>query len=233
MHKKSNDQIGLSEFYILFWKLDAKNRLVKIANMNPVERYETKYAECFYPDNGAPVISFRMAIGTPIIKERAGHAGHHGKPLYALSNRASCVHGRATLCPARSITNFRKHITTETIDEINDEMFHASGTDARTDNNNNEDNGETKNNDNKNNNHNDPSNPTPPESDSESPEAPKPLKNPGALMHDAICAPANIKYPTDVNWLNEALEKLEAMIDALQTQGYYLPKTRTYRQKAR
>ena len=42
-----------------------------------------------------------------------------------------------------------------------------------------------------------------------------------------------IKYPTDINLLNEAREKLEGMIDALHPRGYATDKPRTYRRKAR
>ena len=58
-------------------------------------------------------------------------------------------------------------------------------------------------------------------------------ENAGELLLDATCAPANIKYPTDINLLNEAREKLEDMIDALHPIGYATDKPRTYRRKAR
>lgn len=58
--------------------------------------------------------------------------------------------------------------------------------------------------------------------------------NHGHLILDATCAPADIRYPTDLSLLNEAREKLEAIIDTL-----YEPlkdkanKPRTYRINAR
>jgi hypothetical protein len=60
-----------------------------------------------------------------------------------------------------------------------------------------------------------------------------PPSNSGKLIVDATVVPADIKYPTDVNLLDEAREKSEQIIDAL-----YVPlrgkeqKPRTYRQKA-
>lgn len=36
--------------------------------------------------------------------------------------------------------------------------------------------------------------------------------NKGTLTLDATCAPANIRYPQDISLLNEAREKLEAII---------------------
>jgi len=52
-------------------------------------------------------------------------------------------------------------------------------------------------------------------------------------MLDATCAPAYIAYPTDINLLNEAREKLEAMIDTLHPHTDDIRKPRTYRRNAR
>jgi hypothetical protein len=40
-------------------------------------------------------------------------------------------------------------------------------------------------------------------------------QNRGKLLIDATCAPADIKYPTDIGILNEAREKTEKIIDSL------------------
>ena len=56
--------------------------------------------------------------------------------------------------------------------------------------------------------------------------------NEGDLIVDSTCAPQNIKYPQDINLLNEARENLEKMIDGLHDPKDGL-KPRTYRQKAR
>lgn len=61
-----------------------------------------------------------------------------------------------------------------------------------------------------------------------------PPQNDGRLIVDATVAPADIKYPTDVNLLNEAREKTEAIIDRLHEPLRGLEvKVRTYRQRAR
>lgn len=60
------------------------------------------------------------------------------------------------------------------------------------------------------------------------------LKNDGVLMFDATCAPADIRYPTDISLLNEAREKLEAMIDKVyENSNHAEKKPRTYRKIAR
>ena len=57
-------------------------------------------------------------------------------------------------------------------------------------------------------------------------------KNSGTLIIDATCAPQNIKYPQDINLLNEAREKLEKLIKKIcKEQNWYVP--RTYRKQAR
>ncbi len=66
-------------------------------------------------------------------------------------------------------------------------------------------------------------------------EPPPVAKNQGQLMLDATCAPADIRYPTDLGLLNEAREQTEKMIDELykQLQDDLKQKPRTYRQQAR
>lgn len=64
------------------------------------------------------------------------------------------------------------------------------------------------------------------------------LQNPtgtrGTLMLDATCAPADIKYPTDLHLLNHAREILESIIDTLHRPLVgVLEKPRTYRNQAR
>ena len=67
--------------------------------------------------------------------------------------------------------------------------------------------------------------------DGDGPE--KGSKNKGHLIVDATVAPSDIKYPTDLDLLNEAREKSEALIDMLYVPGKGKVKPRTYRQKAR
>jgi len=61
-------------------------------------------------------------------------------------------------------------------------------------------------------------------------EAPK---NKGKLIVDATIAPSNIKYPTDLDLLNDSREISEKLIDNLYQAGHFDQKPRTYRQIAR
>lgn len=49
------------------------------------------------------------------------------------------------------------------------------------------------------------------------PEAPEPT-NAGTILMDATCAPADIKYPTDLNLVNDARELTERLINQLRKQ---------------
>ncbi|MCK9905292.1 IS5 family transposase, partial [Frankia sp. Cpl3] len=61
-----------------------------------------------------------------------------------------------------------------------------------------------------------------------------PAPNEGTLLLDATCAPADVAYPTDLDLLNDAREKLEAIIDTLHEPVVgKVAKPRTYREKAR
>lgn len=81
---------------------------------------------------------------------------------------------------------------------------------------------------------NNPDDPTPPDGGGSSSDdsAPGESDNAGTVILDATCVPQNIRYPQDVNLLNEARENLEDMVDFLCAKfGYYTP--RMYRQNAR
>jgi len=57
--------------------------------------------------------------------------------------------------------------------------------------------------------------------------------NKGKLIVDATIAPSNIKYPTDLDLLNDSREISEQLIDKLYSNGQYGQKPRTYRRLAR
>jgi hypothetical protein len=70
------------------------------------------------------------------------------------------------------------------------------------------------------------------DSDDEPPSNSGDFENRGELIVDSTCAPQNIKYPQDLNLLNEARENLEKMIDKLHDPAEGV-KARTYRKQAR
>jgi len=208
-----NNQISIQEFISPFGKLDPENRWVKISEMIPWEQLEPRYAETFCEDNGAPAIPFRMAMGTLLLKQVTENSDDE-----VLANITENpyhqffigLHEYTTKPPftQRQITNFRKRMPQELIDEINELIFNPSDK-------------------------NDPPN-TPPPTDDELENEPLEAlpANEGTLLFDATCAPANISYPTDVNLLNEARIITEEIIDTLHPHTESKRKPRTYRQKA-
>ena len=55
----------------------------------------------------------------------------------------------------------------------------------------------------------------------------------GRVIYDATACPQDIAYPTDLNLLNDAREKLEELIDHIYTKELHQVKPRTYREVAR
>ena len=218
-----NQQITLTEFIFPYGKLDPTNRWVKIADMIPWEKYEKRYAEQFCEDNGAPAVPFRMAMGTLIIKQRTGHSDDETLQNIMENPYLQYLIGlheftQETPFSLRSITNFRKYIPQEMINDLNEELFRPKS---------------------KNNNEDDNNSSSPPSSDNSKPQpsdkaiSPTIPSNQGEILIDATCTPANIAYPTDINLLNEAREKLEEIIDVLHSHTSDKIKPRTDRTEAR
>lgn len=65
------------------------------------------------------------------------------------------------------------------------------------------------------------------------PETPAANGNMGTMILDATCSPSNIRFPQDFSLLNEAREKLDAMIDILHDPHSGKRRPRTYRKVLR
>jgi len=229
---KNDPRISIAEFNSPFGKLNPNNRWVQIADMIPWHTYEKRYAKRFCPDNGAPAIKFRMALGTLIIKQMTKHSDD--EVLQDIIENPYMqfligLHEFTMEAPfaQSSITNFRKYITPEMMAEINDELFRKLKK-INTDDDRSNDNDSNDNNPNSND-HPGGGNRTDGDDNDEPPRA----ANKGELLLDATCAPAYIAYPTDINLLNEAREKLETIIDTLHPHTAEPIKPRTYRRNAR
>jgi IS5 family transposase len=64
-------------------------------------------------------------------------------------------------------------------------------------------------------------------------ESTSPITHQGKLLIDATACPQDIRYPTDLNLLNDAREKSEELIDFLHAGCSTIKKPRTYREQAR
>jgi hypothetical protein len=224
MYKDNDIQMSLTECCTPLGKLNANNQWVKITNVIPWERFEPGYAKQCCEDNGALAIPFRMAMGALIIKQCTGHSDEETIQDIMEDPYLQCLirmHEFTTEAPfaASSMTNFRKYISLEVVNEINGYMFRSNPNNKNND----DDRNNTKSG--TNNTHNGVKPPanksqngnpkTETSIETQNIENEKLIPNSGTLLHDATCAPANIAYPTDINLPNEARGKLEKMIDAL------------------
>jgi hypothetical protein len=202
-------------------KLNANNRWVELAEIIPWSTIEKDYAGLFPSKLGTVAKPLRMALGSLIIKEKCGFTDRETVEQITENPYLQYFIGleKYQIEPpfdASLMVHFRKRLDKKTLNKINELICRGQQTKEPKD----------------------PDEPggtphtggAPPEQNSRSTER----TNKGKLLLDATCAPADIRYPTDLSLLNEAREKSEEIIDTLYHRDLSLRrKPRTYRQKAR
>ena len=205
--KQDRNQLMLEGFVTPFGKLAADNRWVKQAELTPWDYIEEAYAKNFSPNNGTPALSARIAYGAIYVSEKMKLTDRETVEYIAENPYIQYFLGlsefrQGELFDASMMVHFRKRFPAEVINEINLYMHGASAGIKE------------------------------PEEISEAEEAQEaaevaeafdenvegvhdPTTNKGKLLLDATCAPADIRYPSDISLLNEARENLEDMIDEL------------------
>lgn len=211
---ESRSQLEFENFYLPFnGKLDKLNRWVTLSRLIPWDEIEDKYSKMFSVKRGAPALPLRTALGALIIKERCGFTDEETvsqiieNPYLQLFLGFKEYRSEPPF-DSTMMVHFRKRISLDMMTEINDLIIKK-----------------TELNDVK-------------EEEKEEPEQEERVsenpKNKGVLIVDATCAPADIRYPTDISLLNEAREKLEAIIDKVYEHSNHTgKKPRTYREIAR
>lgn len=198
-----NQPIGL--------KMNPENRWVKKASAIPWEAIEEKYAKLFSSKTGMPAKPLRMALGSLLIQKQLGFSDRElveeitENPYLQYFIGLPGYQTEPPFVPSL-LVEFRKRLSADVLAEINEMIIDF----------------------------NKPNDPTPPDGGGSSSDdsAPGESDNAGTVVLDATCASQNIRYPQDVNLLNEARENLEYMVDFLCAKfGYYTP--RMYRQNAR
>ena len=213
MYRKSQKDLGLEEAFELPFEgqLCEENRWVVLSKLIPWSEFEAEYAQNFSEDMGATAKSFRIALGALIIKEKLGISDRETveqiqeNPYLQYFIGQKSYQNEAPFDPSMMV-HFRKRISPALLKKINRRIVQKSlGL-----------------------------NPEEP-STKKLEEAPKPKENRGRLLIDATVAPADIKYPTDVELLNQARKTTELIIDLLYKSLKDRPdkKPRTYRKKAR
>ena len=200
-------------------KLLADNRWVKLANEIPWAKIEEKYAKNFTKE-GPPAKPLRVALGALIIQTKCNYTDEETVEQIRENPYLQYFIGFTEYTVEKPfdsslMVHFRKRITAEMLCDINDMMF-TSKKESPSDDSDDHDksSGSSSSGDNK--------------------SCNKEEKKHGKLILDATCAPADIRYPTDVSLLNEAREKLEDIIDTLhQPLKGIEKKPRTDRKKAR
>ena len=218
--------------------LTNENRWVQLAQLVPWAEFESEYARGFSPTQGAPAKTFRVALGSLIIKERLGTSDEETVEQIRENPYLQYFlgfEGYSNTPPfdASMLVHFRKRLPLSLIGRVNERMVEramaqsqppfesATQSDQRTLSEN-------------------PDSRVVGESgnliEPETRQAQQPeVTNKGKLIIDASCAPADIHYPTDLGLLNSAREHTEAIIDELyaQVKDEVPKKPRTYRQNAR
>jgi len=193
-------------------KLSPDNRWVKMAALIPWDLLDSKYSEQFGRNKtGYPAKAARMALGSHIIKEKFGLSDEETVEHIKESPYLQWFIGLPAFTDkapfdASTMTWFRKRLTPEMLEEVNAYIIGSKKKDDDED------------------------SETGPNSEHGAVEE---SKNKGTLILDATCAPADIKYPTDVALLNTGREKLERMITELHGQTSQHKKPRTYKRIAR
>jgi len=213
MYRKDDaNQLQFEDFYLPFGgKLRSDNRWVILSKQIPWQQVEQEYSMNFsQSDTGNPAKSARIALGSLIIKERLATTDREtvlqiSENPYLQYFLGFSEYKDEVPFDHSLMTHFRKRFDKDTLAEINESIVRSALE---------QDEG--------------PQDKTSDVNDDNKPS------NKGKLIVDATCTPADVAYPTDLNLLNEAREKTEAMIDTM-----HVPligkskKPRTYRQKAR
>ena len=195
--RRSAKQPEFPNFYLPFnGRLDPSNRWVRFAGLIPWADLESKYSSLFSEDEGRPALSVRVAFGALIIKayldlndRETVRAIQENVYLQFFLGYREFIQ-KEPFDPSMMV-HFRRRFDLSLITEIQDQLEKSElASEAECDN-------ESRGND--------------------APQPPKPgeKKNRGKLLIDATVAPADIRYPRDVDILNEAREKSERIIDEL------------------
>ena len=217
---KREKQISFTDFnQPLGLQMNPDNRWVKKAEMIPWETIEAEYAKLFPSYTGMPAKPLRMALGSLLIQKQYHYPDEElveqirENPYYQYFIGLPGYEDKIPFVPSL-LVEFRKRLSEDVLNEINEMIieYNAQKSDDDSDDDDHDGNAKSDTSD-----HQDETNES---------------ENAGTLILDATCAPQNIKYPQDIELLNEAREKLEDMICRISEEyGFYRP--RMYRQKAR
>ncbi|WP_235911121.1 IS5 family transposase [Heliobacterium mobile] len=220
--KNKSEQLYIEDFILPFaGKLRADNRWVKLSKIIPWDVIEEKYASQFPSHTGRAAYPVRMALGALIIKEKCGYTDRETVAQIAENPYLQYFIGLGEYqdespFDASLMVHFRKRFDEKTLQEINEWIAQETNRTDKKDDDENQG----------------PSSGAPQQEPEETLRTETEPLHEGKLILDATCAPADIRYPNDLSLLNEAREKLDAIIDTLYKEAG-VKRPRTYRQIAR
>ena len=194
-------------------KLRSDNRWVRLTKLVPWEEIEEQYAENFADSGmGAPAKAARIALGALIIQKKLGLTDEETVAQIQENPYLQYFLGYESFSDEKPFDSsmmvyFRKRLNLEELSAIN-ELIHSK--------------------------HRKQSGSSKDKDKQDKGRSSGGSENQGKLIVDSSCAPADIRYPTDLSLLNEAREKSEHIIDRLHEplKGKE-KKVRTYRKRAR
>jgi len=228
MYRSQNHrQLEFADFYLPFsGQLDPLNRWIALAKLVPWELVEKVYHKSLCIDFGAPIVPSRTALGALLIKERLGLTDRETVEAIRENPYLQFFIGKEEFSKERPfdaslMVDFRKRFGEEGVQQISEAIALATLAQIET-----ETVAKSREDDN--------DDRTKSLQKKPSDDVTEANDNRGQLIADATCAPADIRYPTDVSLLNEAREKTDEIIDKLHKPLVGKePRPRTYRIKAR
>ena len=196
-------------------QMNPNNRWVKKAAMIPWDTIEAEYAKLFPSHTGMPAKPLRMALGSLLIQKQYHYPDEElveqirENPYYQYFIGLPGYEDKIPFVPSL-LVEFRKRLSEDVLNEINEIIIAFNA--QQDDDDSNDGSGDA--------------------SQSDQQDSATDSENAGTLILDATCAPQNIKYPQDIELLNEAREKLEDMICRVSDE-YHFYRPRMYREKAR
>jgi IS5 family transposase len=129
--KPGFEQLKIDAFFLPFGgKLQSSNRWVKLSQIIPWNDFEIEYASKFSRQKGPPSLSFRVALGSLIIKERLGLTDVETVANIEENPYLQYFLGfeEFQLQPpfdSSMMTHFRKRISPKTLEKINDAIIQS------------------------------------------------------------------------------------------------------------
>lgn len=224
-YRDDENQLGIEEFFMPFGgKLSRSNRWVKMAEMMPWSMIEDVYMRSMSLDTGRGAFPARVAYGAIFVKEHERLTDEETVTAIAENPYIQYFLGLKEftdepLFDASMMVHFRKRFSVEDLARINEAICTAKVPEETRSVDRNDDDDRK-----------DPPSSSQggkPNRNTSKEKLKRRKKNMGKLLMDATVAPADIKYPTDIDLLNKSREHLEKAIDILWNEiphkGHKLP----------